>query len=63
MASLLASSLLIGLGSIGKDLSWFTPGRVYAVHGWLLVSLHSSHRCSAQGGAPAHAELGNCGWQ
>ena len=42
VVSLLASTLMTGLGSISKDLSWFTSGRVYAVHGWLLVGLQSS---------------------
>ena len=40
MVSLLASTLLIGLGSISKNLSWFTSGRVYLsmVGSWWVCS-------------------------
>ena len=57
VASLLASTLLIGLGSISKDLSWFTTGKVYAVHGWLLVGLQSSQHGRSQGCIRAHLSL------
>ena len=60
MVSLLASTLLIGLGRINKDLSWFTSGRVYAVHGWLLVGLQSSSHSRSQGYIRAHLEFGAC---
>ena len=56
VVSLLASTLLLGLGGIDKDLSWFTPGRVYAIHGWLLVGLHLSQRGHAQGNTREHLE-------
>ena len=54
VVSLLASTLLIGLGSISKDLSWFTPGRMYAIHGWLLVGLLLLQHGRAQGNTRDH---------
>ena len=60
VVSLLASTLMTGLGSISKDLSWFTSGRVCAVHGWLLVGLQSSQHGWSQGYIRAHLELGAC---
>ena len=60
VVSLLASTLLLGLGGISKDLSWFTPGQVYLIHGWLLVGLHLLQHGRAQGNTRDHLEAGAC---